>query len=481
MVRTRSLTRGTLASISSLWQGEQYSQIATPGDDSVDGSKSEGELEQQASLQPSRRRIALKLALLSLSAACLCPIAYIAYRHLPVSLNATRIESTLWQILENINYEPLSTVDIDQTSDRSPLESGLPALLFPGKDRFNNHVYIALKAGYLGLKTRRSVIFPNPDGPLPLSAIFDHQGASKKASSPVSFDLSHITNDTLRLGCWAEHAGANFTEFGTQIATWPIPSIEGYDANSYELVEQISARFETFETTLDHLAETDERFKLQRRPSDKLLCMYPAFGLHEQDFSSIHGRPYDNDIMALQDPAWQYYGRHLYFSREIERLADLVIASTIDNPAIPFATVHIRRGDFCSARFSRANCNQAHAKTLDHYAAALDGFARQDDCNQKHGFPKVLVMTDELDPTFAEAVGHRGWHMIRSEAIIAVNLPADWLGLNVKPRFLAGIVDGAIMARGQAFAGTHRSTMSALAQLRVQTWQNGCSVLVNPQ
>ncbi|GAA95250.1 uncharacterized protein L969DRAFT_92490 [Mixia osmundae IAM 14324] len=394
--------------------------------------------------------------------------------------NAEASESATHDALEDSSGTSVSWVAETSIQPLARALHGTSAIFFPGKWGFSNHVYIAMKAGYLGVRTNRSVILTDPYGPLSFSSIFDHQGASRLAGGMPSYDLHNVTEERVEVGCLTTGTDTDLDERNLHIQTWPMPEFGGYSGDSYEAVEQVSLMPVALESFISNATELHSRYTTRVRPQADVLCVYPAFGLHEQEYESIYGHKFDGEIMMLTDPAWQDWGRYLFFSAEIERLADLVIESVLSTVSARFVSVHIRRGDFCRPRFHRANCDMPHSQSLDLYAKALNEFSNAEACDAMQAVTDVLLLTDERDPDFSAEARKRGWHTVDTLSVVDRYLLPEWRSKGASPSFIAGIVAGAVMARSQAFVGTARSSMSALARLRVETWQGGCTALVVP-
>lgn len=136
----------------------------------------------------------------------------------------------------------------------------------------------------------------------------------------------------------------------------------------------------------------------------------------------------------------------------------------------PFISIHLRRGDF--QFFAGFTPLERYTAAVDRVRARLQ--ARLEDPHgwtgpgrkhfQSHGIPaskyQVVVTTDEApNSEFVQQVKALGWKVL------------DHYHLNTKERFggwWPTILDAAVLARGESFVGTDRSTFSHLAGVRVK-------------
>ncbi|GAA5861415.1 hypothetical protein JCM8547_006122 [Rhodosporidiobolus lusitaniae] len=219
-------------------------------------------------------------------------------------------------------------------------------------------------------------------------------------------------------------------------------------------------------------------------PSDQLFCLDTTFFLGSRIFPPAYP-PGDSvqlePLRSYEGHGWISAGQHIHFSAELEQLADVYLAdlfgTTIGAELPPFITIHLRRGDFSTAR---------GLTSLDKFTDALKRVRDKLDWRMDHpdgwtgpgkGKEKyykgvrgkhyaVVATTDEKpgSPFFKQLTDELGWKVIDHEAMATVEQFGNWY---------PALIDAAVLARGSGFVGTEWSTFSYLAGLRVKYWNGG--------
>ncbi|KAG8751147.1 hypothetical protein FRC12_012583 [Ceratobasidium sp. 428] len=136
-------------------------------------------------------------------------------------------------------------------------------------------------------------------------------------------------------------------------------------------------------------------------------------------------------------------------------------------PIPPFISVHIRRADFagwCPSNMNKEACfapTSAYAKRVKEIKEALRG--RRNGGIDAHA---VLVTSDERSTDWWEEIGELGpeWGWVDHAAEQTVEKYGKWYPV---------ILDAVFQSMGTGFVGTDHSTMSLLAQRRVEDWNGG--------
>jgi len=172
---------------------------------------------------------------------------------------------------------------------------------------------------------------------------------------------------------------------------------------------------------------------------------------------------------------WIHAGQYMRFNERVERIADeyLMKLFNVNKPSNipPFITIHLRRGDF--KEFTGFTALDKYVSALERVQAALQ--ARLDDPDGWTGPGRaafktfrglaakdyaVVTTTDERgDTPFVQEVRALGWKVLDHDAFETKGTLGGWW-----PTML----DAAILARGRSFVGTHASTFSHMAGLRVK-------------
>jgi hypothetical protein len=133
---------------------------------------------------------------------------------------------------------------------------------------------------------------------------------------------------------------------------------------------------------------------------------------------------------------------------------------SFNNPLLQYIAVHVRHGDFGGW------CGDVPVKDC---FAPLSVIARRVDEVQEELWTtkrivvdRVIVTSDEQDPTWWDAVSELGW--VRPDHSRTVEWHGEWYPI---------LIDAAIQSGGLGFVGTDRSTVSLMARKRVATWHGG--------
>ncbi|KAM0753009.1 hypothetical protein T439DRAFT_187623 [Meredithblackwellia eburnea MCA 4105] len=177
--------------------------------------------------------------------------------------------------------------------------------------------------------------------------------------------------------------------------------------------------------------------------------------------------------------SWMGATQFIHFTQQVEDVADEYLMGlfgvTSPSRIPPFISVHLRRGDF--KEFAGLTALEKYQAAVNRVVANLQ--QRLDDpeawrgpgkANFRHfGIParKYQVLTTTDEPTgspFIDEVRALGWKVLDHGALNTAQERGGWWPT---------ILDAAILARGQSFVGTDRSTFSHLAGLRVKYWHGG--------
>ncbi|BGP42713.1 hypothetical protein JCM10449v2_006725 [Rhodotorula kratochvilovae] len=211
-------------------------------------------------------------------------------------------------------------------------------------------------------------------------------------------------------------------------------------------------------------------------PDDQVMCFDNTLFLGPVMFPelAITARPLEHTVPG-EGLSWINVGQYLRFNERVESLADEYLMRLFDvstpEKVPPFITIHLRRGDF--KEFTGLTALDKYVAALERVRTALQ--ARLDDPDgwtgpgrsafRRFGRLKaqdyaVVTTTDERgDTPFVQSVRKLGWKVLDHDAFETKEKLGGWW-----PTML----DGAILARGRSFVGTHASTFSHLAGLRVK-------------
>ncbi|KAG8868988.1 hypothetical protein FRC20_002388 [Serendipita sp. 405] len=167
---------------------------------------------------------------------------------------------------------------------------------------------------------------------------------------------------------------------------------------------------------------------------------------------------------------------------------DLRALDERDRILTPFVTIHVRHGDFLSNCEERKQDGRLCSPPLSTFEALVEEI--EDELLERGrvlphmGKLPVIVTSDETDEAWWTEVQRYGWHRVKFPEYLA--LPPG-----VKGREEEGLseethrklwdrllIEVAIQGYGTGFIGTEGSTMSLVAQRRVEHWQKGTARIV---
>ncbi|KAG8830781.1 hypothetical protein FRB91_006423 [Serendipita sp. 411] len=167
---------------------------------------------------------------------------------------------------------------------------------------------------------------------------------------------------------------------------------------------------------------------------------------------------------------------------------DLRALDERDRILTPFVTIHVRHGDFLSNCEKRKQDGRLCSPPLSTFEALVEEI--EDELLERGrvlphmGKLPVIVTSDETDEAWWTEVQRYGWHRVKFPEYLA--LPPG-----VKGREEEGLseethrklwdrllIEVAIQGYGTGFIGTEGSTMSLVAQRRVEHWQKGTARIV---
>ncbi|GAA5969741.1 hypothetical protein JCM11641_008024 [Rhodosporidiobolus odoratus] len=217
-------------------------------------------------------------------------------------------------------------------------------------------------------------------------------------------------------------------------------------------------------------------------PRDDVFCLDNTLFLGSRLFPPAYPPKVPLEpLRSYEGHGWLDAGQHLRFTNELEQLADIYLLDLFETTSLrnipPFITVHIRRGDFKSAR---------GLTSLDKYTDAVARVRkklnwRMDNPNGWTGAGKgrekyiavlraeqyaIVATTDEKpnSPFVKQLKEELGWKVLDHEAMETAKEFDKWY---------PAMIDAAVLARGAGFVGTEWSTFSYLAGLRVKYWNGG--------
>ncbi|KAG9118290.1 hypothetical protein FRC07_007265 [Ceratobasidium sp. 392] len=206
----------------------------------------------------------------------------------------------------------------------------------------------------------------------------------------------------------------------------------------------------------------------QLMPDDQMLCF---------DLLYYVGLAGEEEWFADYSPYWRFVGTHMHWAPKLFDLAEGYLRrhfNVVDGqPIPPFISVHIRRADFagwCPSNMNKEACfapASAYAKRVKEIQEALRG--RPNGGTDAHA---VLVTSDERSADWWEEIGELGpeWGWVDHGAERTVEKYGKWYPV---------ILDAVFQSMGVGFVGTDHSTMSLLAQRRVETWNGGLGAEVH--
>lgn len=210
-------------------------------------------------------------------------------------------------------------------------------------------------------------------------------------------------------------------------------------------------------------------------PGDQLLCFDNTLFIGPVMFpEAFPGEiPLEANVPG-EGMSWIGATQYIHFNPVIESHVDdyLMALFEVASPSKipPFISVHLRRGDFKEFAGLTAldKYERAVQRVRERLQVRIDGEVSWRGPGRQHfrtfGKPAseyaVLTTTDE--PTgspFIDEVRALGWKVLDHGALDTATKLGGWYPT---------ILDAAILARGQSFVGTDRSTFSHLAGLRVK-------------
>ncbi|KAI5478250.1 GDP-fucose protein O-fucosyltransferase [Pseudohyphozyma bogoriensis] len=211
-------------------------------------------------------------------------------------------------------------------------------------------------------------------------------------------------------------------------------------------------------------------------PDDQLLCFDNSLFMGPVMFGeAFPGEvPLEEDIPG-EGYSWQEGTRYLFFNKKVEDTVDRYLTKMfgVDSPSKvpPFITVHLRRGDFkefaglTGLEVYQAAVERVREKLQKRLDAAPKTWRGPGLKNFRHWGLQATdyhVVTTTDEPTgsdFIKEVRSLGWKVLDHGEEGTVEKLGGWWPT---------ILDAAVLARGQSFVGTDRSTFSHLAGLRVK-------------
>ncbi|KPV73853.1 uncharacterized protein RHOBADRAFT_54447 [Rhodotorula graminis WP1] len=216
-------------------------------------------------------------------------------------------------------------------------------------------------------------------------------------------------------------------------------------------------------------------------PDHQLMCFDNSLFIGSVMFQEPHLEPVPLEpTVPGEGLDWVHAGQYMRFNREVERRADDYLMELFGvsraSEIPPFITIHLRRGDF--KEFTGFTALDKYVSALERVQAALQNrldnpydwtgpgrfaFRTFDGLSAKDY--AVVTTTDERgDTPFVQEVRALGWKVLDHDAFDTKRKMGGWW-----PTML----DAAILARGRSFVGTHASTFSHMAGLRVKYWRGG--------
>ncbi|KAI0045214.1 hypothetical protein FA95DRAFT_1561351 [Auriscalpium vulgare] len=177
---------------------------------------------------------------------------------------------------------------------------------------------------------------------------------------------------------------------------------------------------------------------------------------------------YEHDL----SPAWRFVAKHFRWTPRLQTMADGYLRRMFgvpeDGVIPPYISIHARRANdfavYCGD-VPRGDC----FPTMNVYARRIAD--TQEELRARYGIvpEHVIMLSDEQDPAWWDAVRLMGWYTPDHVAEDTVNKYGRWYPL---------LVDAVIQSSGMGLLGTDRSTMSLLAGRRVEDWNGGVFKMV---
>lgn len=356
---------------------------------------------------------------------------------------------------------------------------------------WTNDVMSYINLIYLGLITERIPVIPTfatthgisvDEEKIRFSEVFDLQRLQKELRMPV-IEWGDVKQNTSvevdEIGCWSSWLGlkpesSNSPPIWTAIPHWlkldisytPAPrwinlSPTGNDIwGSFSAYAALTFPEQITEYATDPIPSPEQGLKLP--PDQHMVCFdqtYYVGGLADWEYRHDYGF------------AWRFVGKYLHWNHRLEGIANQYVRKTLgvaDGENTPtWITVHARRGDFTSV------CREYNVP-LDSCYPPISAFVKQVEAVKQELLDKtgmvvdnVIMTSDEKDPKWWEEVAALGWrHVDHSETGEQYGV---WYPI---------FIDAVIQSGGMGLVGTEKSTMSVIAQRRVEAWRDGSSRMV---
>ncbi|KAG8745303.1 hypothetical protein FRC10_008320 [Ceratobasidium sp. 414] len=368
---------------------------------------------------------------------------------------------------------------------------------------------------YMGILTGRTPVVPpfTPShvgsiedvGPIAFGEVFDvprlaselgmHILEWDELKNPAVASSANTSSEVEQLGCWSawtlSHFGGSrprvspamaWYNLGKYVSFTPVPDeftiSQGYKKDQWfaSLWALVSLGFPktrdwawTYRQSLATPTQSGEVLK----PDDEMLCFDLLFYvgmISEEELTTTKW-------FADYSPYWRFVGRYMHWAPKLFDIAESYLRRHFSvaegQPIPPFISIHVRRADFvgwCPSGTDKAACfapPSAYAKRVKEIQEALRG-------RPEGGIDAraVLVMSDERSPEWWQEIAELGpeWGWVDHAAERTVEKYGKWYPV---------ILDAVFQSMGAGFVGTQHSTMSSLAQRRVETWNGGLGTLVH--
>ena len=279
-----------------------------------------------------------------------------------------------------------------------------------------------------------------------------------------------------RLSCWgARNEGEEepLKRYNIETTFWPFPeeyrvvsSIE--NSITFPNIELLNERDQTPWLTNFATSLYGELAQAPPFPDPNLLCLENTF--YVPNIRTYDGAPdYKHAIEELshEGPIWEDVGKHLRFNKHINHLTDELLIALLGSNRKNFIAVHLRQGDFVDL----GRTSQAADEVAETYKAGVERV--QTALKARKGGPKsdlpVLFATDSTDPTFIKKLSKLGWVYINHVEFATTARFGGWY---------PGVLDSSVLSRAQGFVGTRQSTFSYVAARRVESWNQGATLIV---
>ncbi|TFY70546.1 hypothetical protein EVG20_g2459 [Dentipellis fragilis] len=318
-------------------------------------------------------------------------------------------------------------------------------------------------------------------GSVPFSEVFDIDYLSQAIGMPVlEFDDVKDSNSTEidELGCWSvwqavqthespprltyalEHNGIDISYTS---APKSVQKFEGYEHDPHAHFWSVAALTysEAHEAYKGH-AQPSTAHQVTLDPDEQLSCFDYLYYL-----CATESFEYDHDF----SPAWRFVVKNFRWTQRLQGLADGYLKRIFEVPdedeVPPYIAIHARRTDFgiyCND-VPVADCFPSLAVFARRIAEIQEEVRATKGIDPQH----VLMLSDEKDPTWWDAVHMLGWYSVDHTSEDTVAKYGRWYPL---------LIDAVMQSSGIGFVGTDRSTMSVIAKRRVEDWQGGAVRMV---